>query len=283
MYPLIPGFVYLALYLDDWYRRNPLESYREFPVSKIVKNVSLAMIVFSLFFMAETVFSLSSMLGSFDISKFFNFFTAGGSKPMFDTLLTAAWDNSLLFCGGVVLYVTYFFNNRTNLLGKVNLAKFLFFVTCLFCLRISILTNFVYGGSETEFISQVHTTPEFHNLAVRLRKESQSNIRPTEFKILGDGDPVWPLTWYMVGVQDFRFIANDEERKTFDIIIQTYDDAPKNVPPGFEKRKITLRGWWVPDYNQMSLKKFLNVSVNHIPWSPSGFTYAWLFINTKKP
>jgi predicted membrane-bound mannosyltransferase len=282
MYPLIPGFIYLTLYFDEWFKSHPLENYEEFPVSRIFKYVSTVMLFLFLFFTLENIVSISSILSSFDISKFFNFFTAQGFDENYKLVKTGIWDNLFLFTLGISFYALYFFNERMNILGRVNLFKFLFVVVSLFCLRGSILTNFVYGGSETEFISQVHTTKEFHSLAVRLRKEALSNIRPAEFTILGDGDPVWPLTWYMVGVDSFKFIANEEERKNFDVIIQTFDEQPKNVPPGFEKRKITLRGWWVPDYNQMSLKKFLNVSVNHIPWSPSGFTYAWLFINKNK-
>lgn len=282
VYPLIPGFVYLTLYFDDYFKHKPLVNNKDFPVSTVFKYVSLVMLGLTVFFVLETIFSISAILTSFDVSKFFKFFTKESLGANFKLVWTAVWENLLLLTLGLLLYFLHFTNRWTKVLGTVNLKNLTFLLVSLFCLRGAILTNFVYGGSETEFISQVHTTKEFHELAVRLKKESLTNIRPGAFKILGDGDPVWPLTWYMVGANDFKFIASAEERKDFDIIIQTYDDNPKNVPEGFEKRKITLRGWWVPNYNEMSLRKYLNTAVNHIPWSTSGFTYAWLFINKNK-
>lgn len=282
VYPLIPGFIYLALFMDDWFKTHPIADYRQYPVGRIFKYTSLVLLLAGVLFVAETVVSISGMLSNLGISPFFKLFTKDFISSALSAIKIGVLENNLIFTLGFLIYAAYLFDGRLRQLGRINLVTFIFVITALFCLRASVLTNFVHAGSETEFISQVHTTREFHAFALKLRDQAKINIKPDDFKILGDGDPVWPLTWYMVGVEHFRFTATPAERKNFDIIIQTYEDNPTNVPDGFERRRITLRGWWVPEYGQMTLKRFLNYSFNHTPWSNSGFTYAWLLVNRAK-
>lgn len=282
MYPLVVGFVYLTLYFDDWFKRNPINEFRRYPLVKIFKISSLVLLSLGAFFTLETIFSLTSVLKDFSIGKLWYPFSHEGRDFVSDAIKSGFVDNMLIFILGLLLYVVYFLDRWINLLSSINLKVFLFVIIGLFSLRVAILANYVYAGSETEYISQVHTTREFHNVMLELRALSERNLRAEPIKILGDGDPVWPMTWYMVGISEFRFSATQEERRDFDYILQTYDDNVKDMPEGFEKRRITLRGWWVPDFNQMTLKKFLNAAINHVPWSPSGFTYAWLMRNTNK-
>jgi len=279
MYPLVTGFIYLTLFFDDWFHKNPISNYKDFPLARIFRSAGLITLFFAIIFVLEEMISLSSITSNFSLSTFLDLYRQKGIGGAWDATLNGMKENIFFFVCGFTLYFLSYVNRWTNLLGTVNLKVFLFIIASLFCIRSSILTNFVYAGSETEFISQVHTTKDFHELMLSLRQKWASNLREEPFKVLGDGDPVWPMTWYFVGIPDFKWQASPEERKGFDVIIQTYEETPKNLPDGWEKKRINLRGWWVPDYNQMTLKKFLNVSVNHIPWSNSGFTYVWLFSN----
>jgi hypothetical protein len=98
-------------------------------------------------------------------------------------------------------------------------------------------------------------------------------------KVLVAGDATWPLTWYFRHLRDeYKFTATPSEKLNFTYIVQDYKEKPEpaDIPEGYYAREINLRGWWVPDFTQMTLKKFLNVSVNHYPWSPSGFSKAML-------
>ena len=283
MYPLVPGIIYLALFFEDWFKKQPLENFARYPLALIFKRSALVLLSIGLFFIAERLFSFSSLIVNFSAAKLFQIFTASSILDIIKEIYSTAWDNLLVFLIGLVLYLLYYTNRWTDILGQVNIKKFMFICIALFSLRISILTNFVYPGSETQLISQVHTTKEFHDLALRLRHEALTNIRPQRFRIYVDGDPTWPLTVYMIGVNDFEYGHRTQEQlKEYDVIIRTYQDDPKNIPEGFEKRRVNLRGWWVPDFNQMTLRNFLNVSVNLMPWGPSGFTYAWVLINKNK-
>jgi hypothetical protein len=153
--------------------------------------------------------------------------------------------------------------------------------TALFLVRATIQTNFVYAGKETEYISQVHTTYELAEVAQRIAGEAlfeRPGYRP---KVLVTGEATWPLSWYFRNLRDeYRFTAKPEEKTNFTYIFQDWKDTPDpgSIPDGYYRRKLNLRGWWVPDFRQMTLKKFLNFSVNHYPWSPSGFTYTTLLV-----
>ena len=280
VYPLITGIIYLALYFDDWFKRNPISDYRDYPLSKILKVTAIISLTFAIIFTLEEMFSLSEVVKDFTILAIWKLYEWKTLTSVYNSIFEGVKNNLSLFILGLALYTLYYTNRWTDLLGKVNLKTFIFILAGFICFRGAVLTNFVHAGSETEFISQVHTTHEFHNLMLKLRNEAESDIREKPFKVLGEGDPVWPMTWYFVGINEFKWQATPEERKDFDVIIQTYEENINNVPEGFEKRRLNLRGWWVPDYNQMTLKKFLNVSLNHIPWSPSGFTYVWVLRNT---
>jgi len=39
-----------------------------------------------------------------------------------------------------------------------------------------------------------------------------------------------------------------------------------------------LRGWWVPEYNELNIKNFINYAVTHKPWNTSGYTYVDFFL-----
>ncbi|MCO6430654.1 MAG: hypothetical protein J5J00_07310, partial [Deltaproteobacteria bacterium] len=282
MYPLFPGMVYLALYFDDWFKRHPIKNYRSFPLERILRWCGLVMLILAVFFVLETIFSLSALFAGQMGKKVQELTPSGSLLELWRPIVKAVEENLLMFVLGFLLYGMYYFNRWIKLLGNVNLKIFLFAALGIYCIRMAIITNFVHAGEESEYISQVHTTKEFHEVALRLRHLSLTNLRGDPVMIYGDGDPVWPLTWYMIGVENFKFIASPEERKNFDYMLLTWDEKGSNIPEGWERRRVNLRGWWVPDFNQMTLKKFLVYAVNHFPWSNTGFTYVWLLSNPAK-
>ncbi len=167
-----------------------------------------------------------------------------------------------------------FGNQWVQFLGTFNVRTVALALFCLFTLRVSILTNFTYAGHAREFLSQVHTTPAFDLLVKRIRDRIEHSTTATRPKLLGTGDVVWPLTWYLVDVPEYRFSATPQERAQMDFIFEDWSETPAELPPGFESTKMELRGWWVPDYTKMTLKRFLGYTLNHEPWSETGFTYV---------
>jgi hypothetical protein len=167
-------------------------------------------------------------------------------------------------------------------LGRFNVGLALCLLVVGFNIRATIQTNFLYAGKETEYLSQVHTTYELAEVAkdiIDVTLNEKNNYRP---KVLVDGEATWPLTWYFRHLRDeYKFSATREEWKNFTYIFQDWKDPPESAkfPEGFYVRKLNLRGWWVPDFRLMTLKKFLAYSVNHYTWGSSGFSYTTLLVN----
>ncbi len=168
-----------------------------------------------------------------------------------------------------------------HLFGTTNLQKTLALVAVLFTARAAILTNFVYEGRAREYLCQVHTTPEFHDFMHTLRHEDATTINGRQPQILIDGTATWPATWYLRDIKGYKFSASPSERPNFDYIVQDFEETPKNVPPGFTAVKMDLRGWWVPEFQNMTLKRFLNYTLNHTPWNGTGFSSVHLLVKDK--
>jgi hypothetical protein len=139
-------------------------------------------------------------------------------------------------------------------------------------------TNYLYAGKETEYLSQVHTTYELAEYAKHIIDQVHFERNGFKPKVYATGESTWPLTWYFrVIPQEYRFSVKDkEELKDFAYIFISWKEKhdPSEIPEGYIQRRINLRGWWVPDFSQVSLKKFLRYSINHYPWNTSGFSYA---------
>ncbi|WKZ57510.1 MAG: TIGR03663 family protein [Bdellovibrionota bacterium] len=253
MYPLIAGIVYLALFFDSHFKHHPWQSFERVPLTKVVSTVGWVLVLLGGWFMVE-----------------------GNPKeedPYHWTFIAFGVSFAILALAAQAL----------SWWGSVNLRTMLFVAVALFTVRASIQTNFVYAGHAREYISQVHTTPEFHALIMDMRREAITQHRGYAPSLFCDGTSTWPVTWYMRDIPEYKFSAKPEERPNFKYLIQDWEEPAKNVPEGFSVTRVNLRGWWLPDFNQMTLKRFLNYSINHTPWGPVGYSYAHLLVNTKRP
>ena len=186
-----------------------------------------------------------------------------------------------LFMLGVAIFAIGLCNLSAvkGLLGRVNLRNVIFVIFCIYTIRAMTLTNFIYGGHAREYLSQVHTTPQFDAVLKSIRADMESGVLGFKPKMYCNGDATWPVTWYMVGLPgEYKFNVPPEERATFKYQIIDDPIKPGEVTDGYKKLVVPLRGWWVPDFKKMTLKKFLNYSLNHTNWSDSGFTNVTLMV-----
>ncbi|NDC38995.1 MAG: TIGR03663 family protein [Proteobacteria bacterium] len=250
VYAFVPGMIYLILLFDQHYGRSPITSWAAYPAERILSVCGIILGSLGL------IFSLSEGLNG---------------STIFMIALAAP------------LFAASFLARIQNLLGKINLAYLGMVVFCLYSLRANILTNFVYAGQAREYLSQVHTTPEFHDLVLSIRKEIRNQIRGYKPLVYATGDTVWPITWYLVDIPEYKFIANAEERKNFKYQFIDYTQDSSKIPDGFRATTVNLRGWWVPDFSKMTLRNFLNYSLNHTPWSDTGFTSVTFLVRKDEP
>ena len=262
IYALVSLLAYLTLYFDRYLLDFPIKSWREFPVRKLITIAAIATAALGILFILEEP-------------------KAGPMQPSPITL-NWHWLAAALILGGIALM-----DSSLEFLSGVNLKVMLFVLLSLYCLRASIMTNFTFAGRASELVSQVHTTHEYDGVVRRIRSEFLAAAEENRPMMLVSGESVWPTVWYMRSLP-LRYEAKPEERGNYAYIMQDYKENPTDVPEGFEVRKLKLRGWWVPDFSEMTLKRFLNYSFNHIPWKPrsggdaSGYSYVTLLSKIKK-
>jgi hypothetical protein len=192
-------------------------------------------------------------------------------------------ENSGFLAFGVAFIVLSLIEWKIRLFGQVRLATLLMTALIVYNVRMAFLTNFVHPGHASEYISQVHTTPEFHDMAIQLRQKITAALSGERPLVLGKGESTWPVTWYMAGVDNFNFdVPAGKKFDDYDYAFDSWDDNEglKKIPEGYIGRQLEFRGWWVPDFNTISFKRFLRYTINHTPWSPTGFTYL-LYMSKK--
>jgi len=132
--------------------------------------------------------------------------------------------------------------------------------------------NFINTGSDSEFISQVHTSRDYENFALKLQKKLESG---SKINILAYKENTWPLTWYLYKRDGYHFNRSGRDLSSFDLVLDSY--PTKTVLKDFQKKIIPLRHWWVPDWNKMGWKEFLSYSIFHKPWNYPGSQKVTIF------
>ncbi|MBX7137436.1 MAG: TIGR03663 family protein [Oligoflexia bacterium] len=234
IYPFVCGLVYLTLYFDDYFAKNPIKDWRVFPLEYLIGGAGICSIFLGLLF------------GLLDDGMSHNlmFFVYGALLTGFALVYSWLGDSA-----------------------RVSLISTGFVVIGLYLLHISILTNFTYAGKPNELLSQVHTTYEYDQVVRDIRTKLLLQPEEKRDQVLVSGESVWPTVWYLRNLP-LRYEATKEQKKDYKYILQDWKDNDPDLPEGFEIRKLKLRGWWVPDYTQMTVKGFFKYALLHTPWKP---------------
>jgi len=258
VYPLVYSLPYLALFFEDYFRKYPF-NYKNASVADTLLWIGSGSAILGFVFIAEQWSDTAQRLSGENLS-----FVVFGA----------------LLIGAALLAKTDAARRSSNstFLGTMHLGRWATVITAVFLLRAAVQTNYLYAGKETEYLSQVHTTYELAEYAKHIIDQVHFERNGFKPKVYATGESTWPLTWYFrVIPQEYKFSVKDkEELKDFAYIFISWKEKhdPSEIPEGYIQRRINLRGWWVPDFSQVSLKKFLRYSINHYPWNTSGFSYA---------
>lgn len=258
VYPLIYSLPYLALFFQDYFKKYPFD-YKNVSVPHTLLWIGSISIVLGLIFIAEQWGEINERFSKENLAF-----------VVFGMLSTAA--------GMVALLDAANQKSTSTFLGTTNLGRWSATIAVIFMLRASIQTNFLYAGKETEYLSQVHTTYELAEFAKNIIDQAVYERNGFKPRVYATGESTWPLTWYFRNIpNEYRFtLKSPDEIKEFAYIFLSWKEKhdPAEIPEGYIQRRVNLRGWWVPDFNLISLKKFLRYSINHYPWNTSGFSYA---------
>lgn len=247
VYPLVAGLVYFTLFFDAFSRqyRQELGWFKSVSWHNVLLCVGSVLVVLAIIFVAEN-----------QDGQFFR---------------EVLFENRYIFLTGGVILAFAWLAEWSGMLGQVNLKILLFVVFSVYSLRAALQTNYFYAGESNEYLSQVHTTYQFHRIALRIRDEMKALSKGYAPLLLVEGDATWPMTTYMIRMPEYRFTRDQKERAEFDYIITNWKDRLA-IPEGFKVEKVHLRGWWVPDFGEVTLKKFLTYAVTHKPWNSEGYS-----------
>lgn len=247
-YPIIAGFCYFPAY---WMQRVK-DNEESVDLASVVKTTALLIIsitaLFVPFYYLKTRTPADSLFANFP-----QLMSQSGA------------------CIGFALFLLLLVQvqRRTGILSRPTTGWGIFVIYCLFTLRIAYMVNFVPEKFELGYISQVHTTTELLQLARSARVEAEKPGGDVNRRIMVNGDAAWPLVWYFRNLPAYSFNPNGDNKSSFYYIFQNTDDAS---PPEFNRKEIGLRGWWVPDFREMTLFRFLNMSLNLQTWGGYGFS-----------
>lgn len=253
IYPFTAGFIYLGLYFDTLYREGKQnwvnDSWAWGDIFLLSGSVLLGLGV---------LFTIEEWVRFSELRP--------GEVFLFQNLIKA---NTPCFIFGIALIAFGYLENSWAQFERVPAAMLLFVAFLLFNLRATVLTNLDFQYREIGYISQVHTTHDIVRVANRIRNEIETKAQSQDVSVLVTGDAVWPLTWYLRDLPTYKFSASEEEKKNFTYIIQNTDDK---IPENFFSRQINLRGWWVPEFQNMTFKRFLMYSLTLHGWGGPGYS-----------
>lgn len=235
-YILYPGLIYLALYLDK--ERAGLNfNLGRFPLSFCFFGIAvLGLCLAIIFYVQPPHYQVYPLIAS---SFFF------------------------------LIFAVYLLRRPSSI--YIPLGFFCFLLALGFNLRNAIMTNFTHAGAAHEFIGQVHTSRELHQIALDLKKEMDAPTGGVRPKILVTGLPIWPLNWYFHGYEDYKFYAEEARVAEFDYVFDSeMERVIEKLGTSHRVISLKLRGWWVPNYEQMTLVNYLNYLFWHHPWNEVG-------------
>jgi uncharacterized protein (TIGR03663 family) len=180
--------------------------------------------------------------------------------------------------GAGIIYFALYFNHLLSvrkLKARYWTVLCVFFLAMAINLRMSIITNFIRAGHNTELISQVHTAKAFEDLALSVRERIIAAPVGQGPKVITLKENTWPCAWYFHGLPEYSFnIPAGKGLKDFDFIFDEDRSPRKILAEDFDHLKVPFRWWWVPDYSKMGFVEFFSYAISHNPWNDPGTMYS---------
>lgn len=135
-----------------------------------------------------------------------------------------------------------------------------------------IYVNHLYPGDERELISQVHTTKEYENVALKLKWALETPVGQIKPRVLVLKDNGWPLSWYIWGLPGVDYRAPKTNYHLYDFVF----DELVNSKSSYDLQKthvreaLPLRHYWWPDFNTITFNRWIKLALFHQPWSDIG-------------
>lgn len=211
--------------------------------------------------------------GYYFIASFFTYSYLGERVP---------WLSMYVLIPGIVYLCLYFQEQASSFIRTpLPIKKFispkllfsiLFALISIFQFRVAVITNFHKAGEASEYIGQVHTSKELDQIALKVKQDLLYPHDKIAKKVLVTGDATWPLTWYFQDTPGYHFHSDGKNISSFDYIFENNtNELRRKVKNTHVVKMIKLRGWWLPNFDNFSIKNFLVYLIAHIPWNREGY------------
>jgi uncharacterized protein (TIGR03663 family) len=140
-----------------------------------------------------------------------------------------------------------------------------------------------HGADTSELLVTVQTTtsvPDVHDRLMAARERGELGAILVDESAGGS----WPWAWYLHGVDDVAYQTIDPTQplpEGFDAyLVSATFDPPPPVPAGYDIERFPMRGWWLPDYDDVSLGDLLRWLLTRETWSERGTSDQYLIIRS---
>ncbi len=167
-----------------------------------------------------------------------------------------------------ILYIDH--NNLFKIKGTKFSNIFLTGLALIFFMNIYtlIIVNYSRAGDNSELISQVHTSKVFEQTLYKIREEMlypRDNHPPELY-----AEELWPTSWYFYNIPQYHFSLGEKKISDYDYVLVGTDKYKNELSATHDHILLSLRHWWVPDYNKISPVNVIIYLLSRRPWNSSG-------------
>ncbi len=152
-------------------------------------------------------------------------------------------------------------------------------LAALLTLVIAVPPAITDGADPSELLVAVQTSTDVPPLAARLQHEAHQG-RLERVLVDSSGGGAWPWAWYLIDVPDVDFgeIDPNDLPEGYDAIILLAAEQPPAVPDGYRLERFSLRRWWVPDYEHVTVGDAFRWLFTREVWSPTASQDQYLLL-----
>jgi len=164
--------------------------------------------------------------------------------------------------------------------ARLRLAATAVVVLAIGTAAIAIRPAITDGADTRELLVTVQTTTSVPEIADRLAAaRTAGTIGPILIDERDSGS--WPWAWYVQGWNDIGYFTIDPTVALpdgYDAYLVSASTDPPPVPPGYTIERFPLRGWWLPDYDNVTIGDIARWLFTRETWNERGTSDQYLII-----
>ena len=241
LYYVLPGYMFVAAYLTE---------------QKKEELIRLALVIFVFVVAGVWIFSFIDSINKSVVDR----------SLLINILLRAS---SLLIVTSFFAALVWLSTTGLTFINKALRATESFSFDLVIIALLVVLTyrvNFSLNVREITLLSQVQTSRDLLKSVNFLSTLSDSKVLGKPLKVEYGGEATWPLAWYFKDRPFAYFVTSFDENTDADCIF--FDEKENNKK--FNSELVSLRSWWVPDYEKITFKNFILYMLTNKPFSEIG-------------